>query len=213
MIVEFVMKYFFIKSFFIGAILWPFSAVSQENEWQLKKEKDGITIYTRSVENTNIKEFRASTKLNSSTETIFDIILDVENYGKWIEDVNHSEKLYQEENRIGMYYQLGLPWPIQDRDITLISVFEELPDNSILFQLSNSSSLKEVDEDFIRIKEIRGRWLIKPIDKENCEVTYQFLADPEGSLPAWVINIFIVDGPFKTLQNLNDYAKVIINQE
>jgi len=207
------MKYIFIYSLFIGAFIWPFSAVSQEDEWKLKKDKGGITIYTRSVENTNINEFRAYSKINSSAETIFNIILDVENYTKWIEDVNYSEKLYQEENRIGMYYQLGLPWPIKDRDITLISVFEELPDGSILFQLSNSSSLKEEDEDFIRIKEIRGHWLIKPIDKENCDVTYQFLADPEGSLPAWVINIFVVDGPFKTLQNLDDYAKVIINQE
>ena len=183
------------------------------NEWELKKEKDGITIYTRSVENTNINEFRAFTQISSSAETIFNIILDVENYTKWIEDVEYSEKLYQDENRIGMYYQLGLPWPIQDRDITLISVFEELPDNSILFQLSNSSSLKNEDENFIRIKEIRGHWLIKPIDKGNCEVTYQFLADPEGSIPAWVINIFVVDGPFRTLQNLEKYAKAIINQE
>ena len=213
MIVEFIMKILLIRSIFIVAILLPFSAVSQESEWELKKEKDGITIYTRSVENSNIHEFKASTKISSSAETIFNIILDVENYTKWIEDVKYSEKLYHEENQIGMYYQLGLPWPIQDRDITLISVYEELPDNAILFQLSNSSSLKKEDEDFIRIKDIRGRWLIKPIDKEHCEVTYQFLVDPEGSLPAWVINIFVVDGPFKTLQNLDDYAKVIINQE
>ena len=201
------MKYFFIYSLFIGAFIWPFSAVSQEDKWELKKDKDGITIYTRSVENTNINEFRANAKISSSAETISNIILDVENYTKWIEDVNHSEKLYQEKNRIGMYYQLGLPWPIQDRDITLISVFETLPDSSILFQLTNNSSIKEEDEDFIRIKEIRGHWLIKPIDKQNCEVTYQFLADPEGSLPGWVVNLFVVDGPFKTLQNLEKYAR------
>ena len=202
------MKYIFIYSLFIGAFIWPFSAVSQEDEWELKKDKEGIAIYTRSVENTNINEFRANTKISSSAETIFNIILDVENYTKWIEDVNYSEKLYQEENRIGMYYQLGLPWPIQDRDIALISVFETLPDSSILFQLTNNSSIKEEDEDFIRIKEIRGHWLIKPIDKQNCDVTYQFLADPEGSLPGWVVNLFVVDGPFKTLQNLEKYARV-----
>ena len=112
-----------------------------------------------------------------------------------------------------MYYQLGLPWPIKDRDVTLVSKYKTLPDSSILFQLSNNSDLKEEDAGFIRIKEIKGQWLIKPIDKENCEVTYQFLADPEGFLPAWVVNVFIVDGPFKTLQNLDKYGKTRITKK
>jgi ribosome-associated toxin RatA of RatAB toxin-antitoxin module len=207
------MKYFFGKLLFIGTCCWPFSAVSQEAEWELKKAADGITVYTRSVENSNIKEFKASTKLNSSTETIFKIILDVENYPKWIADIDYAERVYQRENEIGMYYQLGLPWPIKDRDVTLVSKYETLPDNSILFQLSNNSDLKGEDTDFIRIKEIKGQWLIKYLDKENCQVAYQFMADPEGFLPAWVVNIFIVDGPFKTLENLDKYAKDIINQK
>ena len=207
------MKYYFSKLLFIGTCCWPFIAVPQETEWELKKEADSITVYTRSIENTNIKEFKASTKLNSSTETIFRIILDVENYPKWIEDIDHAELLYLRESEIGMYYQLGLPWPIKDRDATLVSKYETLPDKSILFQLNNNSDLKGEDADYIRIKEIKGQWLIKPIDNENCEVTYQFMADPEGFLPAWVVNIFIVDGPFKTLKNLDKYAKVRINQK
>lgn len=201
------MKYFFPGSVFIGIILWSQIAFPQNSDWQLKKEDDGIKVYTRSVKNTNIKEFKAATKIHSSSETIFNIILDVGNYPRWIEDVNYAEKLYQRDSQIGMYYQLGMPWPIKDRDITLISEFKKLPDNSTHFQLSYNAELKDEDEDFIRITEINGEWLITPIDKENCEVTYRFLADPKGSLPAWVINIFIVDGPFKTLQNLREYSK------
>jgi ribosome-associated toxin RatA of RatAB toxin-antitoxin module len=207
------MKNFLSKLLFISALFWPFSAVPQENEWELKKNEDGVTVYTRNVENSNINEFKASTKLSSSAETIFNIILDVKNYIKWIEDIEYAEEVYLRENEIGMYYQLGLPWPIKDRDVTLVSKYRTLPDNSILFQLSNNSDLKEEDADFIRIKEIKGQWLIKPIDKENCKVTYQFMADPEGFLPAWVVNIFVVNGPFKTLKNLDKYAKVRIKEK
>lgn len=66
--------------------------------------------------------------------------------------------------------------------------------------------MKEEDDGFIRIKEIRGQWLIKFIDNENCKVTYQFMADPEGFLPGWVVNLFVVDGPYKTLKNLQKYS-------
>ena len=201
------MRHISISIVFISLFFWSFRLYPQENDWLLKKENEDITVYTRSVENTNIKEFKASTTLSSSSETIFKIILDVENYPKWIEDVEYAEKIYHRDSQIGMYYQLKLPWPINDRDITLISKYEKLEDNSTHFKLGYNSELKEVDEDFIRITKIDGEWLIKPIDQETCEVTYRFLADPEGFLPAWVINLFIVDGPFKTMQNLEEYAK------
>ena len=188
-------------------ICLPFISLAQENDWQLKKDSEGILIYTRAAENSDINEFKAYTKIGSSSETIFDIILDVENYPKWIEDVDSAKKLYQRKNEIGMYYQVTMPWPIKDRDITLVSKFSTLPDNSIHFHLNNSGDLLAEQDGFIRIKEISGQWLIKPIDSSSAEVTYQFLADPEGSLPAWVVNGFIVDGPFKTLQNLKGYAK------
>lgn len=207
------MKYIFICTLLLRFIYLPFSSFSQEDDWQLKKDSDGIRVYTRSVENSNIKEFKAATNITSSAETVFNIILEIENYPKWIENVEFGEKLYQRENEIGMYYQMGLPWPIQNRDITLISKFRKLPDGSFHFKLNNGGDLKEEDANFIRINEINGQWLIEPIDDTNCTVIYQFLADPEGSLPAWAINLFIVDSPYATLQNLELYARERINSK
>jgi hypothetical protein len=38
------------------------------------------------------------------------------------------------------------------------------------------------------------------------EVTYEVHADPGGNLPAWVINMFLVDTPFNDLKNLQKQA-------
>ena len=193
--------------YFIVIFFLPFGLNAQDNDWELKKDEDSITIYTRSVENSKIDEFKASTRIRTTPGTIFDILNDVKNYPKWIQDVNYAEQIYHRENEIGMYYQLGMPWPFKDRDITLISKYEIFPDNSILFQLSYSPDLKEENDDFLRIKEIKGEWFIKALDPENCEVTYRFMADPGGAIPGWVVNIFIIEGPFKTLQNLVKVAE------
>jgi hypothetical protein len=201
------MKYLFANSILVAFFILPTLFV-QESEWELKKDEAGIKIFTREVEGTNIKEFKASTIINASSETLYNIILDVENYPKWIEDVGYAEKLHHIDGQIGMYYQLKLPWPIKDRDMAMVSNINLRDNNSILFDLEGKTSLKDEDKDFIRITEINGEWSINPIDKNKSEVTYRFLADPEGFLPAWVVNIFIVDGPFKTLQNLEEYSKV-----
>ena len=124
--VEFKMKYFFISTLLLKLIYLPFISLAQENDWQLKKDSEGILIYTRTVENSGINEFKAYAKISSSSETIFDIILDVKNYPMWIEDVDSAKKIYHRKNQIGMYYQVTMPWPIKDRDITLVSKIQKI---------------------------------------------------------------------------------------
>lgn len=200
------MKYLFANTIFIVLFTLP-AVFAQESEWELKKDEDGIKVYTRGVEGSNIKEFKSSTIINASSDILYNIILDVENYPKWIEDINYAQKLYYKDNQIGMYYRLSLPWPIKDRDLAMVSNITRNADSSILFELGGKTELMALDNEYIRITNINGLWFIKPLDKNRCEVRYRFLADPEGSLPAWVVNIFIVDGPFKTMQNLEEYSQ------
>ena len=59
-------------------------------------------------------------------------------------------------------------------------------------------------EDFIRLKTAKGSWEITPLKDNKTQIKYQVMADPEGSLPPMIINMFIVDGPYTTLQNLKE---------
>ena len=205
------MKHFFANTFFIVFLLIPFGQSNQEMAWELKKEEDGIKVYTREVEGSNIKEFKASSQITASQETVFNILLNIPNYPKWIEDVDSSAILNKSDNKRDFYYQLSLPWPVKDRDIAMSMKISYQEDKSILLELDGNANLIEEKNEFIRMNDVIGQWLVTPIDDNKCEVTYQFLADPEGFLPAWVVNIFIVDGPFKTLQNLNNYAGQMAN--
>jgi ribosome-associated toxin RatA of RatAB toxin-antitoxin module len=177
----------------------------QSSGWELKKDAEGIQIYTRSVDNSNVKEFKATGIVKASAKDILAVLKDVENYAKWIEDVKYSRKISQEENKMDFYYQIDLPWPMKDRDMALSMNISQTED-SIAVMLKSNNQIVADDEDFIRMNKVDGEWILYPIDATSCRVAYRFLADPEGSLPAWVVNLFIVDSPFKTLQNLSAYA-------
>ena len=41
------MNYFFHSTFLAGIFIIPLTLFAQEEDWQLKKEADGITVYTR----------------------------------------------------------------------------------------------------------------------------------------------------------------------
>ena len=200
------MKYFFISIFIVGFFLISFTSHHQGKEWELKKEAKGISVYTRDVDGSNIKEFKATAKIASSQKTVLDILFDIPSYPKWIEDVKYAEILHVSDKERNLYYQLSLPWPVKDRDTAMSMKISHQEGKAVLLELTGKNNLIDEKNDFVRMNSVIGQWLISPIDDNNCEVTYQFIADPEGSLPAWVINIFIVDGPYQTLINLEEYA-------
>ena len=62
-------------------------------------------------------------------------------------------------------------------------------------------------KDVVRIRNAEGKWIFEDLKNGHIRVTYQFYGDPEGNIPSWIINLFIVDGPYDTLINLRSMSK------
>jgi hypothetical protein len=54
----------------------------------------------------------------------------------------------------------------------------------------------------VRIQKARGAWHIRPVGPNEVLVEYSFFADPAGSLPDWIVNMGLIDGPFQSMTNL-----------
>lgn len=50
------------------SFLLPLSIWSQENNWELKKMRNGIQVYTRTIPNSTNKEYKAVVTVKSSME-------------------------------------------------------------------------------------------------------------------------------------------------
>lgn len=200
MMVQFIFYTYLITGFF------SFGTTSvQTSPWELKKDEDGIKVYTRLIEGSSIKEFKAIGTLPVAAEQIFAVLKDVKNYPDWIEDVQFAKMITDNGDALSFYYQLDLPWPVKNRDMALDMNITNTPD-SIILKLTNNKDIEPLNDDFIRMYNVVGQWSLYPISATSTEVTHQFLADPEGSIPAWVINVFIVEGPYKSMKNLASYA-------
>ena len=172
-------------------------------EWELSKDKNGIKVYTRQYEGSKIKEFKALTTVRSKMGALESLIDKVSEYPDWQANVSSAKLLDQvNQNEQYIYTTTNVPWPATDRDIVLHSEKTVSEEGVVTYNIVSSPSYIEADEDFLRITDAEGVWQFIPNEKGEIEVVHQFYGDPGGSLPNWIINMFIVDGPYDTLTNL-----------
>ena len=71
---------------------------------------------------------------------------------------------------------------------------------------SNPTAYPE-QKGMIRMIKAEGSWKVEEVAENKIEMEYIFVGDPAGSIPTWVINMFIVDGPLTSISNLLERSK------
>lgn len=171
-------------------------------EWELAKSKDQIDVYTKKFENSPFKAFKAITTIDASVDEIEKVLLNFEDFPNWVFKCYKSnivKKINQNEFLVHQYMET--PWPVTNRDMVLNYKLESKQDKSIINITCNSKAV-ENDDDCLRIEVAEGKWELIRIDDNKTKIIYQFLADPNGSLPSFMVNMFVVEGPIETINGL-----------
>lgn len=186
-------------------LLHSLSISAQENEWKLRKSKDGIIVYTREDASTGNIAFKSSIAIETSFESLVIVFKDVDGFSNWMADTKESSvlKKISELEQI-IYLEANVPFPLENRDLPIYQKIT-LTDTKVEISWIGEADYIPKKDGITRIEQAIGSWEFIQLPKNNVRVNYQFVANPGLKIPNWIINIFIVDGPFETLKNLNKY--------
>ncbi|MFY0626128.1 MAG: hypothetical protein JXR07_07535 [Reichenbachiella sp.] len=174
-------------------------------DWNLAKDKNGIMVYTREAEGSDIKEFKAITTLDANLEDIIVVLQDYENYPKWYDHVKTSYLIEKKENEANIYHlEMGMPFPFSNRDVVCKMVIDDSKD-WVEVWITNEIGIKPPDDGIVRMPVASGSWKLKQISSNKVEVHHQFKGDPAGNIPAGIVNMFLVAGPLNTMTQLQEY--------
>jgi hypothetical protein len=182
-------------------LFFGFLSTHAQTGWKLEKSGKGISVFTRQIPETSIKEFRAETVINVGIGTLEDELRHTEHHPEWMSGVQSIEVLNEEPEILK--YNMHLPFPFTDRYVVLTSKIVS-GKGSCRVTLEYSDFPPGEVEDRVEVEFLRGYWLFTMVDENTTSVLYQFVSDPGGSLPDWLVNSFIVKNPYHTLDNLRD---------
>jgi hypothetical protein len=167
--------------------------------WELKREREGVTIYTRESPDSPLKEYRVSAIHNFPMEELYKMSIDLESRPKWVIHCTGLEIIDTVDGRIRYHTSYAVPWPFLDRDLV---VEEELvykgPDSAHL--LTRSIYLDyPLGDGMVRMPRYREEVFFEKIDACRTRFRAEGFADPGGSVPAWLVNMFLVDGIYDSV--------------
>ncbi len=201
--------YFKIKSLLIQVILICILNTSfcfSNNDWHLKKVDKGITVYTRESENSGFEELKAITHLKTSVSSIVALLYDFEAYPAWVYKCGKSGTLKIISEKELIHYQtIMAPWPVDNRDFVVnIKIHQNKKTKVITINSYAMGNYIPVFPGYVRIMKFDGSWVITPQNDGTVEIEYQLLVDPGGYVPAWVVNMVVIEGPFETMTNIKE---------
>ncbi len=183
--------FFFYAAFFILLLSVPLETA--QNWVKETSTKEGITIYSRSTPGTNIRELKASIHITAPPETVHTAVCDPETYTKTSSKYVVERQAYPGTNPNNWYVYQRVKYPFVDmRDYTIR--YEKLENiQQRVYQLkwqTSTQNQKPPQKNVVRMKTLNGAITIKPhTDGKSSIVHYTIIADPGGSIPAWIINL------------------------
>ena len=199
----------YLSSVLVGCFLasYPIPGMA-DTGWQLAKEKDGITVHTRDVDGSPVKQFKAFTNVSASLASVLAVMLDSDACSEWIYRCKDANVIKQRKFGDSYVYRIiDLPWPVTDRDIVMHKLVTQDPVTKTV-TIKNTSAPDAVPrKKYVRIEVSESLYTLEPLSDGSVKLTWTQLADPAGSLPKALVNSMIVTSPLSTLKNLRTMVK------
>ncbi len=193
------------KKNFIAALYLSLVSLSgfSQSDWKLIKDSQKIQVYVRTNDSTKYKEYKAVMVVKAPLEKVYRLIMNAEKLKNWNYQTSESylvKKVSETEQVI--YMENDMPWPVQNRDVVTRMKVQHPANNVLKINLLPDPEAVPEKNRMIRIKNFSGYWYLEQSEKGTI-VIQQMQGDPGGSLPAFLFNLFLTNGPFSTFLELN----------
>jgi len=189
---------------FVGLVLTWCSAAGQ-SDWDLKKDKDGIIIYTRSSADSHLKEYRVSAQIRSPLSDVYKFLSDLEKRPDWVIKCTGLDIIDTLGDRIRYHTSYDIPWPMEDRDLVVeagLSVSEDFTGAHLITRNVEMGYVQK--KGVIRMPRYMEEVYLEKVDSVTTIFRAEGFADPGGKVPAWIVNMFLVDGIYDSVQRTRE---------
>lgn len=173
--------------------------------WKLKKNQDGIQVFTGHSESSSIKSVKVECTINATLHQLIALIIDVNKQPEWVYKALLSRQVKEiAPNNLFFYSQVELPWPCCNRDFIMHLQIHQQSDSLTIIDSRAASDMLPVNKGIERVKKSKSHWEISTMSHGMLHIVYTIEFEPGGAIPAWLVNLFLTKGPFESFSRLKE---------
>ena len=126
---------------------------------------------------------RATKTISATMEKITQLLEDKENYYKIFDRIEYSKPLTSEI----VHIKLDMPFPFSGRDY-IVKYTKNNIENDFIYSFTATTEIEiSIDDDYVRLVNASGGWILHPIDAQTTELTYMWNGELLGDFPDWAL--------------------------
>ena len=184
-------------------------SVSGQYSWKLTKVKDGISVYQSAVKHSNYKSIKVECIFEGTFDKLIAVLNNVNGHKDWVYHSKASYIVKQVTPHEFYYYtEASLPWPMSNRDAVVhLKINRDSLNRFLKISSIGVPDFVAEKSGIVRVTKSTISWNVTMPTTNTISIIYIFEAEPGGSLPAWVANMFADKGPFETFKKLGEILR------
>jgi len=179
------------------------------DEWESVGDIDGVKVWKKSVDGSNLMAFRGVVTANISIGQIMTVFLDHRQRKNWVAKYADDKNLEKGKNYQEYWIHFKAPFPVSDRDYVLRSDGHPDRDKRTYTCKIKSVNRKDAPKNDCCVRaQLNGTYYrFEALPGGRTRLTVEVHTDPRGMLPGWLVNMIQKKWPSDTLNALVREAK------
>lgn len=187
----------------------------EKDDWtERRTTADGDKVYVRRSKTTGYFDVRLEADLPGTINSLFAVLSDLDKFPTWAYSVRVAKVVtWKSKNNLIYYAEYGVPWPLSNRDeYAEVKFTEDTVKHTARITGTTLKDYAPEKKGIVRLTMGKGVWDIITITPKKIHLTYVLQIDPGGSIPPWIVNLFITKAPTETLKGLRGMLKKELNK-
>jgi len=177
--------------------------------WKPGKEKDGVKVYSLRWPERDVLVFKADTTMNTSLNSLLALMVDIENYVRWIGGCKGSKvlKKVSDTEYIGYIVINGI-LIFSDRDFVVhVRAFQDPISKIVRVQYTSLDGYLPKLTRTVRVTDNQGSWTAVPLAENRVRLIWQGRLNPGGWFPTWILRLLLDTVVLSTVEDIIEEVK------
>jgi START domain len=177
--------------------------------WKKADERGNTKVYVRECDDSPIKEFKVNDRFTGDFDKLVKIMM-APHVIKLMSDrcVEARDLKKLSDNQVIQYYRFDMPMGVTDRDvISKLTVWQTPTALKTLSESVYQDELEPLKQGVIRLQSVRTSFYFEKQADGTIFMEYTGRTDPNGSIPAWLVNFLATREARKMVEKLKELVQ------